>query len=318
MSTGYRYETRGFVVFRWLVLAAGAVLVLVSLASALGRFGELFDLVGHFRPFLLIAAVVVAGLALIVRTPAAAAVLGVVALGHLAGLLTTPVAERREAAPAGYAARTVMTMNLLMSNDDLTSVAEAILTVSPDIVVMQEASSKTRRIIDYLKPVYPHSYDCVQEEYCFLAIMSKEPWANVRHHKAPGFEHPFLVATYGEADGTPFHVVGLRMFRPNPGGRQFEYYDRLAEFAVTLTGDVLIAGDMNATPWSFAVRDLARKTDLRPMNRTLATWPADGTALLPIDQVFISRRLVNLGLRRGAYLGSDHYPLIAEVGVPLD
>jgi endonuclease/exonuclease/phosphatase (EEP) superfamily protein YafD len=76
----------------------------------------------------------------------------------------------------------------------------------------------------------------------------------------------------------------------------------------------ILAGDLNATPWSTALSGLdalgwRRATGLRP------TWPASGQGLLgiPIDHVLASRHWRVEGSSIGPDIGSDHRPTLVRL-----
>ena len=77
---------------------------------------------------------------------------------------------------------------------------------------------------------------------------------------------------------------------------------------------MLLAGDLNATPWSQALRPLtaAGFSSLHPA--WPPTWRAGSIFALPIDHAFVTAPLRVQRRRTGPNLGSDHRPLELEVG----
>ena len=82
-----------------------------------------------------------------------------------------------------------------------------------------------------------------------------------------------------------------------------------------------MVGDFNATPWSASVIRLAARTGLRygPGART-GSFPAEFGARLwptwiaiPIDLVLAGRGAAVVARRHGPLIGSDHWPVIAEI-----
>lgn len=72
----------------------------------------------------------------------------------------------------------------------------------------------------------------------------------------------------------------------------------------------IIAGDLNATPWSSALlgthsRDLARITGYAP------TYPTEGRGIVgfPIDHILVSPHFGRIQSERGPNIGSDHLPV---------
>ena len=80
---------------------------------------------------------------------------------------------------------------------------------------------------------------------------------------------------------------------------------------------VIVAGDFNTTPWSPHFRDLLAASGLRNAAQGqgwIATWPwAFWPARIPIDHVLARGPIAVEDLRRGPSIGSDHYPVIADL-----
>ncbi|MEZ0368116.1 MAG: endonuclease/exonuclease/phosphatase family protein, partial [Candidatus Sericytochromatia bacterium] len=95
--------------------------------------------------------------------------------------------------------------------------------------------------------------------------------------------------------------------------------------------NLVLVGDLNTTPWSRNFRQLVDKTDLRDSQLGFGlqgSWPAIlpslghskpskwfGLARIPIDHVLISRTLAVFKRETGPYVGSDHLPVFAELGL---
>jgi endonuclease/exonuclease/phosphatase (EEP) superfamily protein YafD len=85
--------------------------------------------------------------------------------------------------------------------------------------------------------------------------------------------------------------------------------------AVQLCGVVLMAGDMNTTPWArgmWALDDF-----LRSATGAVPSWPNAGgvLSLLPLDHVLASTGWQTLGAQHGPHLGSDHRPVVVRLVV---
>ena len=81
------------------------------------------------------------------------------------------------------------------------------------------------------------------------------------------------------------------------------------------SSSLLLGGDFNSTPWSFARRRDDRAFGLQRLTRGMFSWPAWAGALtaFPIDHVYAGADWRLLDVRRGPNLGSDHYPLVVRV-----
>jgi endonuclease/exonuclease/phosphatase (EEP) superfamily protein YafD len=90
----------------------------------------------------------------------------------------------------------------------------------------------------------------------------------------------------------------------------------LAEFTGTLTGPVMLLGDLNTTSWNPAFRDLLRMSGLRDTRLGLGlqtSWPA-GVPLIGItlDHCLVSAAISIRGRALGPQVGSDHAPVVID------
>jgi endonuclease/exonuclease/phosphatase (EEP) superfamily protein YafD len=84
----------------------------------------------------------------------------------------------------------------------------------------------------------------------------------------------------------------------------------------TALEDLILVGDCNAAGWSRYLRDLERDASLNNDARLRPSWPVWLPSLvrLPLDHVWVRGRVVLLNAELGPRFGSDHLPLIAELG----
>jgi len=102
------------------------------------------------------------------------------------------------------------------------------------------------------------------------------------------------------------------------GQRAARYADTLEEKAKRQAAEI-VAGDLNAVPWSPAVRRLAERAHLhdpRIGRGWLPTWRADGIILRwPLDQILFSPQFSLVRLQVLPPFGSDHQAVLATVCV---
>jgi endonuclease/exonuclease/phosphatase (EEP) superfamily protein YafD len=92
-----------------------------------------------------------------------------------------------------------------------------------------------------------------------------------------------------------------------------------AQWALAHRGPAIVVGDFNATPWSHAFRRLLAATDLANSQRGFgveASYSAHTSFLfrVPIDHLLHTPDLAVLDRRLGPAIGSDHFPLIVDLG----
>jgi endonuclease/exonuclease/phosphatase (EEP) superfamily protein YafD len=82
---------------------------------------------------------------------------------------------------------------------------------------------------------------------------------------------------------------------------------------------VIIAGDLNLSPWSPYYARLVRETGLADIRKgfgLLPTWPTHlRPMMIPIDHCLVSPDISVSRVRTGEHIGSDHLPLIVDLMV---
>ncbi|MBD9480073.1 endonuclease/exonuclease/phosphatase family protein [Pseudoxanthomonas sp. PXM02] len=179
-----------------------------------------------------------------------------------------------------------------------------------DIVVLTELSP------DYADPLARRSYGGFAHRALHplvsppgLGILSDRPLHDVR------LVEDRLGALRMEAgldiDG---HRVRFVAAHPKPpmATRKYRARDKLMrELAVSATNEpMIVAGDLNATPWSSALLG----ADMRALRRTTGgapTYPSEGAGVfgIGIDHVLVSSGFAQTGAERGPDIGSDHLPV---------
>lgn len=142
-----------------------------------------------------------------------------------------------------------------------------------------------------------------------IGLLSDRPLHNVR------FIADGLGALRLEAD-IDLDDIGVRFIaiHPKPPKSTHKHTERdqlVRSLAASTRGmPTIVAGDLNATPWSSALlgahsRDLARVTGYAP------TYPTEGRGIVgfPIDHILVSPHFAVVQVERGPHIGSDHLPV---------
>jgi endonuclease/exonuclease/phosphatase (EEP) superfamily protein YafD len=307
--------------FSSIVLFVGIVAALAALAA--GQFASWrieLDIFNHFIPHIaiLILACLIglamprAGLALAIVVMA----LGLVAIGlwpHYVSRHGLPASP-----PAGEGERVVrvMSFNTDFETDAWRAVADEVARHDPDILVLLEVGRSKRPLLEALEATFPHRADCLAEDFCQNVILSKIPFASSAIRTQ--WQGPQMVqVTYGPELGN-LTVVGAHTMRPPFAARQYEQMMALGDELAAAGGAQIVAGDFNATPRSLMLQTLLSRAGLR-LASGLASWPSTlGLPQIAIDHIMVSPALRILSPARiGASAGSDHYPVIADIAVPL-
>lgn len=317
---------------RALALLLAAAVGLCGLAAMGGRFSDRLDVLAHFAPIWLGGGLLAALLWAVAgrhgRTTPVLALIAVLSSLTLMVPELTAAARQERVKPDGDTL-TVVQFNLWGENRDAGATFRWILATDPDIVVIEEGFDRSGGIPKKLAKRYPYKTSCAAPWPCSTMILSK-------HRPVAAGGLATLVsdaqlsgawATFRDARG-PFTVVGVHYTWPYPAGPQQQQTLRLAKVLDRFPKDrLIVAGDMNCTPWSFALRRQDRLFGLERRTRALPSWPAGRFSrlhialpfpFLPIDQVYAGAAWRTVAVKRGPKLGSDHYPIIVTLAPGTD
>ena len=304
-----------------LLMLAAAGLALVTVFTLAARLWWAFDLFSHFRLQYVIAALTLGVAALAMRAYPTAAVLAVVALVHGWTIKDLWWGGAASAAPGGVPLR-VVSANVLSQNRTPEKVLELVRAVDADLVVLVDARQKRwQPVLTALGALYPYSAPQASRERRPVILFSRHPIVDQQVVRPPGGRRPYLVAEV-VVGGETVVVAGVHPSSPSPSGpgdtrRRNRELDHIAEVASEADRPLIAAGDFNTTPWSPYFQDLLAGAGLRNAaegHGYIGTWPAlFWPALIPIDHVLLKGPLAATTVRRGPAIGSDHFPIIADL-----
>ncbi len=313
-------------VLRLGLLGLAGLLVLAALLAQGGRVSSALDVLTSF------AAVYLAGGAAVLIVGAVnrrwrerwvLTLLGGVAVIAAAALMTPEfLAARASVAGVAGAGERLKIAQLNLKSDEAWNgrVVDWLIEEDPDVVVLEDLGPNLRAVIK--RRLAGRHLTCAQD--CNVALLSKT--APLRSEGLQGGSYGLtprtLLAEFASDHGT-FEVVGAHLARPHlkgPNSPRTSVYIQ-AEQSRQLRGilssadkdSLILAGDFNSTPWSFARQREDRALGLERRTRFLFSWPANrtGIALLPIDHIYAGSGWRTLSVARGPFLGSDHYPVVA-------
>ncbi len=218
------------------------------------------------------------------------------AMGHIA-------AQKYVSHPKGPI--TIYQKNLRFENDQVDLIAADIDAAQPDIVALQELTSRNAALVRMLRGDYPHQASCALVEWARVAILSRWPVEGEICIEGQG-----LVGVQVMSPDGPFWAFSLHGFLPWPYD-QTEQLELILPIIEDLEEPVVIAGDFNMVPWSYTLREFAHRTNTTRTGPLFSTSRRYG-ARLPIDHVFAPG-----GGQAEArpVLGSTHTGVLANVFV---
>lgn len=303
-------------------LALLAALVALAAAIAFGYLGRLhlaFDSFSHLRLHLaaLLLLLVPALLAARLRIEAGfATALGLAAAIQTVGLQPAASLARDGTGPTYR----LLQMNLRYDNPTPEATLSLIGTVRPDVLTLSEVSDMWRGRLALLEAAYPHRLICPQPSHVGgTAILSRRPFAEgfePRCGDRGSFAHARL-----DLGGREVEVATLHMGWPWPFEQPWQL-PRLAPLLEAVGDTAIVAGDLNAVPWSHAARRISGASEARILRGIGPTWldrrlPQSWRRWigLPIDNLMVKGGVTPAGVSTLENPGSDHTPVLLEFTV---
>lgn len=214
----------------------------------------------------------------------------------------------------------VASANLFYGNHEVARLAQWIRAESAQIVVLQEVSPAAAAELRSLSD-YPHLLIDAAPGPFALAVLSRIPIEAVEvvqgPQDLPGQGLSYRVKVRWNDRWIALAAVHLAApTTPSYRMQRDALLARTAEWAALSDSPVIVAGDMNSTPWSRAFKraadvGLRRASGLRP------TWPSflGREMSIPIDHVLASTHWVVTSRTRGPDIGSDHRPVLVALAL---
>jgi len=226
----------------------------------------------------------------------------------------------------------LLVANLNTQNLNFSALLGLIDQEQPDLILLMEVS---RAWIEPLEPVrqkWPEVIGQTAENNFGIALYSRFPIQGEIAYLADEPTPAVLAQIQHPVQKLAF--VGMHPFPPI---RPALFHSRNRQFDLAIrhiqqqSMPVILAGDLNATPWSPYLQRLTRKTGLHNARQGFGifpTWPASGTyqnlpdwliglLLIPIDHCLISPNLRVSDFRGGPAIGSDHLPILVDLVIPI-
>lgn len=304
-----------------LVAIPAVALAIVSLAAFGGRWVWWLDVLANFRAQYLVGLVVLGLLVMMSKWKRIGFGVLVVAAINLVTILPLFVGSPGDADPISPSMR-VMSFNLLSTNQNYSDVIEYIETMDPDLVLLHEASRPWEVAVEAAELDYeiirPRSDDLI---FGTLVLVRGTEVSGVSFGFAEA--HPRAVEIIFRPNNWPVRasVLSTHPLAPTEKERA-QLRDAQLGFATDWAADqegaFVVAGDFNATPWSWPFRRMLRDAPLRNSQIGFGLQPsfaASSSALfrVPIDHLVQSSALTVHNRQLGPAMGSDHFPLVVDL-----
>jgi|UniRef100_UPI0037843A53 endonuclease/exonuclease/phosphatase (EEP) superfamily protein YafD len=285
--------------------------------GSLGRYHWTFDLVSHFRLQHLVACAVVLVFALF-RRRSWMVFAALISLLWNAQIIHAfhQTAERIEA--KGEKPLRLMVFNVLSPNHNHVAAIEHVLKVDADIVCLLETDETWRLSLEPLRVKYPHRLEQLDHGYFSIACYTRLPLKSSEVRRFTVWELPTVLLNLDHL-GAPLTFIGIHPDAPMGGLKAQQWRLQLSQIGSIvdgIAGEVIVAGDFNATPWCEGMRLLCEKSGLqfRSVDPVWPpTWGLNLPMMIPIDHVLVKGGLSVQKRTVGPEMGSDHRSVVVEL-----
>ncbi|MGE0199587.1 MAG: endonuclease/exonuclease/phosphatase family protein [Candidatus Melainabacteria bacterium] len=216
----------------------------------------------------------------------------------------------------------ILSFNTWASNVDAAAIEHLLVQEQPDLAALIEISKENRAKLE-ATDIFQRYPVHVRLPGSQLLLLSRFPLQGAPREfgDPPALQVPLRI------QGKTVTLLVTHTTRPIAGFGHFSrHLANLAERVLALKTPVILLGDLNTGPWSRDFQSLLYKTGLintqqgfgalptYPVKipRTHVDWPVP---VLPIDHVLVSPDWRVQSRRVGSPAGSDHLPLILELGL---
>ena len=301
-----------------LVVLASLMCCGSTFAAFFARWHWSLELLTHFRVQYFFVLAVVLHLMIYCRRWWAVAIIGMT-LGWNAFLIA-PVYFRDVPVYSAAKVMRVMSVNVFTKNEQHDLLLDLVHNESPSVLLVMEVNDDWLVALDQLREEYPYSTAQGRSDNFGMAIYSEFPLTDTQYIDTGEFSLPLIKTTVQVDIGPGITLIGAHPLPPvghrRSTGRN-DYLKTLTEMVRNEDGPVIVMGDLNTSPWSPYFTDIVEQTNLVDSRQGFgvqASWPVGNPLLaIPIDHVLVSPEFAINDRRLGPNIGSDHYPVIADV-----
>jgi len=308
-------------------LAATGIVALPLICGFFARLHPAFDSLAHFRihlaVFLLIAAIPLLFLRGFRWNGVMAAALGTGAILSVVGIsnLVGPGASQAALQPEDETAAVykLLHLNLRYDNPEHGKVLSLIGRLMPDVITLNEVSPAWAEKTALLAGSYRNRVVChIHNHAGGVAILSLRPFADGDEGQC--LEGGTFATAKLDIGGYPVEFGAMHLDWPWPFD-QADQIEALAPLLGAMGDSAILAGDLNATPWSASSARVAEAGGMTAFGPSQPTWLYRRLpeylrfAGLPIDRVFAKGDVDILSVETLEAVGSDHLPVLVEFSV---
>lgn len=300
--------------------------ILLLLVASLLRLAErtdswIVDIVSHFPVQYAVVTLLLCIVSIWKKKYALAAFAGIICLLNISAIGGSGITA--EAAPSHERPFTIYSANINKTNRDFPRLISELKKADADIMLILEVTEENIEPLQQIIMTYPYTYTNVNVGFSEVGavFMSKYPIVTKESERFNDYGNAFIFVTL-LVNGRKVAIYGTHFPRPR-FGNEFKARSKqivsLAQQISKQTVPVIVAGDLNTSPYSSIFKEFINISGLRDSRSGfgwLPSWPTYVPLMwIPIDHILASPSVYVHKRSTGAYIGSDHYPVFAELSL---
>lgn len=216
----------------------------------------------------------------------------------------------------------ILTSNVHQDNKHSDLLIDLIKTNTPDIIILLETDYRWQNELQPLKKDFPYTVEHPLENFYGMMLLSKFELKDMKVRFLIDDAIPSIKGKVLLKSGVSVNLYCLHPMPPSPTENE-KSLDRDAELLLVANEitekehPVLVIGDLNDVAWSHTTRmfqRVSRLLDPRIGRGFYNTFHTKYPLLRwPLDHLFVSDNFKLVSLKRLPSIGSDHFPVFAEL-----
>lgn len=295
--------------------------VVGTLATVLGFFGStwwLFDLAANFRAHLCVVLLIVALLYALLFSKATG--LFFMAMAAVNGLLILPLYTSSQEPAANDDRMQIVSFSVQQRTSIRDQTYRWIDTLDADLIVLLDTTDDWSRGTEQLEGYTIQSQIPIDRTFGITIVSPEAVDAQLLRISRLRDSAVRIEATIGDSPVAIYAVQARPMSNEPDANDRDEYLAEIGRMVRAESIPTVVVGDLQATPWSHAFRDLVSTADLKNSLDSFGlqtTWPADRWALfrLPLDHLLHSDDLTTVDRYLGPTFGVAHRPIVVTIAM---
>lgn len=216
----------------------------------------------------------------------------------------------------------ILTSNVFQENKQADRLLRLIKKCNPDCIILLETDFKWQKNLQLLKEEYPYTVEHPLDNFYGMMLFSKLKLQDMEVRFLIDNEIPSIKGKIKLKNGVDVNLYCLHPMPPSPTENE-KSLDRDAELLLVAKEikekdyPVLVIGDLNDVAWSHTTRmfqRISRLLDPRIGRGFYNTFHVKYPFFRwPLDHLFVSNDFKLVALECLQDIGSDHYPVFAEL-----